>query len=37
VPASAQFTIDYTNFGVPVDVQRPDSSDTVDLADVIGG
>ena len=29
--------IDYTNFGVPVDVQKPDSSDTVDLADVIGG
>jgi hypothetical protein len=37
VPASAQFTIDYTNFGVPVDVQAPESGDTVDLADVIGG
>ena len=37
IPTSAQFTIDYTNFGVPVDVKAPDSADTVDLADVIGG
>jgi hypothetical protein len=37
IPTSAQFTIDYTNFGVPVDVNAPDSGDTVDLADVIGG
>ena len=37
VPTKAQFTIDYEKFGVPVDVQTPDSGDTVDLADVIGG
>jgi hypothetical protein len=37
VPTTARFTIDYEKFGVPVDVQAPDASDTVDLADVIGG
>ena len=32
-----QFTIDYEKFGVPVDVQKPDDGDTVDLAQVVGG
>ena len=37
VPTTAQFTIDYTNFGVPVGVPAPTQGDTVDLGDVIGG
>jgi hypothetical protein len=32
-----QFTIDYQKFGVPVDVQKPDDGDTVDLAQALGG
>jgi hypothetical protein len=37
VPTSMQMTIDYEKFGVPVDVQKPDDGDTVDLASLIGG
>jgi hypothetical protein len=37
VPTTAQFTIDYEKFGVPVDVQTPAAGDTVDIGDLIGG
>ena len=36
-PMRMQFTIDYKRFGVPVDVNKPDTDDTIDLADLIGG
>lgn len=36
-PSRVQFTINYERFGVPVDVQKPDDGDTVDLAKALGG
>jgi hypothetical protein len=36
-PMRIQFTIDFQRFGVPVDVNKPDASDTIDLTDVVGG
>jgi hypothetical protein len=36
-PMRMQFTMDFERFGVPVDVSKPDASDTVDLTNVVGG
>jgi hypothetical protein len=37
VPTSVSFTIDYQKFGVPVDVHKPDTGDTADIADLLRG